>query len=64
MKNNVIVTGASGFVGSNLVKYLLHKEFQISVIVREDSDLSNLEDIINEIQVAKTNKIKLFRGIL
>ena len=51
MKNKVIVTGASGFVGSNLVKYLLHKEFQISVIVREDSDLSNLEDIINEIQV-------------
>jgi nucleoside-diphosphate-sugar epimerase len=51
MKKKVIVTGASGFVGSNLVKYLLHKEFQISVIVREDSDLSNLEDIINQIEV-------------
>lgn len=51
MNKKIIVTGATGFVGSNLVKYLLNKEFQIAVIVREDSNLSNLEGVINDIEI-------------
>ena len=51
MNKKIIVTGATGFVGSNLVKFLLNKEFEIAVIVREDSNLSNLEGIINDIEI-------------
>ena len=51
MNIKIIVTGATGFVGSNLVKFLLNKEFEIAVIVREDSNLSNLEGIINDIEI-------------
>jgi nucleoside-diphosphate-sugar epimerase len=51
MNKKIIVTGATGFVGSNLVKYLLNKDFQIAVIVREDSNLSNLEGVINDIEI-------------
>lgn len=51
MNKKVIVTGATGFVGSNLVKFLLNKDYQISVIVREDSNLTNLEGLINNIEV-------------
>ena len=51
MNKKVIVTGASGFIGRNLVNYLLHKKFQILVIARENTNLLNLEDIIDEIEV-------------
>lgn len=50
MMQNIIITGATGFVGSNLVKFLLKKDFKIYVILRQDSDLANLTDI-NEIEV-------------
>ena len=57
--NKVVVTGATGFVGSNLVKYLLKKEFKIAIIVREDSNLSNLDEVISEIEIFKyDNEIK------
>jgi len=51
----VVITGATGFVGSSLVKYLLKKEFKIAVIVREDSNLFNLNGVINNIEIFKYN---------
>lgn len=48
---NIVVTGATGFVGSNLVRFLLKKNFKIYVILRTDSDLANLTDIIEEIEI-------------
>jgi nucleoside-diphosphate-sugar epimerase len=49
--NNVIVTGATGFVGSNLVRYLVRKDIKVHVIVREDSELKILGAVISEIEV-------------
>lgn len=48
---NIVVTGATGFVGSNLVRFLLNKDFKIYVIIRADSDLSNLTDIEGHIEI-------------
>ena len=53
--NRVIVSGATGFVGSNLVKYLLKKKFNVAIIIREDSNLSNLDGVINEVEIFKYN---------
>jgi len=53
--SKVVVTGATGFVGSNLVKYLLKKGFKIAVIVREDSNFSNLDEVINDIEIFNYN---------
>lgn len=53
MNKQIIVTGATGFVGSNLVKYMLIKGFKISIIIRKNSDLSNLKGICNEIEIFK-----------
>lgn len=48
---NIVVTGATGFVGSNLVRFLLKKDFKIYVILRTDSDLLNLTDIAGDIEI-------------
>lgn len=36
----VIITGGTGFIGSNLVKELIMLDFEINLIVREKSDIS------------------------
>lgn len=51
MKNDIcVVTGATGFVGSHLVDYLLAKDYEVRIITREGSDLK----WINK------NKVKIF----
>jgi nucleoside-diphosphate-sugar epimerase len=38
----ILVTGATGFIGQNLVKVLLDKNYEIHCIVRGNSDISNM----------------------
>lgn len=45
MKKRVIVTGATGFVGSHLVNALLEKGYEVFVISRLESDFSSLKKI-------------------
>ena len=61
MNKNIVITGGTGFVGSNLAKYLLKKEFKIFLITRVNSKFSNLEKIIDDVEVFSydNNLIKL-----
>ena len=43
MKKRVVVTGATGFVGSHLVNALLEKGYEVFVIIRLESDFSSLK---------------------
>lgn len=38
----ILVTGATGFIGQNLVKVLLDKNYEVHCIVRADSNTSNI----------------------
>ncbi|NBO31984.1 MAG: NAD-dependent epimerase/dehydratase family protein [Cyanobacteria bacterium LVE1205-1] len=49
MSNQVFVTGATGFIGSNLVRLLLDCGHQVRVLVRPGSRLDNLENLAVEI---------------
>jgi len=40
---NVLITGANGFIGSNLCRYFLGKEYNVYGLVRKTSDLHFLE---------------------
>ena len=40
-----LVTGANGFTGSYLTKHLLEKGYEVKVLVRKKSNLSNLEGL-------------------
>lgn len=38
----ILVTGATGFIGQNLVKVLLDKKYEVHCVVRANSDTSNI----------------------
>jgi len=40
-----LVTGATGFIGSNLVKELLKRDYKVTCLARKTSDLRSLEDL-------------------
>lgn len=42
----ILVTGATGFIGQNLVKVLLDKNYEVHCIVRVDSNTSNISQNI------------------
>jgi nucleoside-diphosphate-sugar epimerase len=48
---SVIVTGATGFIGSNLVFALIRKGFDVHILVRDTSDLSILGNIVESCTV-------------
>lgn len=50
-KPSVLVTGATGYVGSNLVRALVEQGWQVSVVVRMGSKLDVLGSLLNEISV-------------
>jgi nucleoside-diphosphate-sugar epimerase len=50
-KNKILVTGASGFIGSHLVKELIAKKQRPVVILRKKSNLWRLQNILNKIDI-------------
>lgn len=48
--DTVIVTGATGFIGSNLTKRLVREGYDVAIITREESDLTNIEDVLDKIE--------------
>jgi nucleoside-diphosphate-sugar epimerase len=52
----VIVTGATGFIGSNLVKKLISLNYKVGIIARETSNLKNLNSIETKLEIFRINK--------
>jgi nucleoside-diphosphate-sugar epimerase len=55
MKKKALVTGATGFVGSNLVRGLLNNTWQVDVIARPSSSLEMLSGIEEKVGVHRFN---------
>ena len=58
----VLVTGASGFIGSNLTRNLIKTEDQINILVREKSNLWRINDVLSDCNV-HTADLSDFEGI-
>jgi nucleoside-diphosphate-sugar epimerase len=51
MNKTAIITGGTGFVGSNLCRKLLSLNWDIHLITRKESKYNNIDDIINKINI-------------
>ncbi len=56
MVKKILITGANGFLGSSITKLAIKKGYKVNVLVRKDSDLTNLK--------SNFSKIKLYYGDL
>ncbi|MGI5876483.1 MAG: NAD-dependent epimerase/dehydratase family protein, partial [Dethiobacteria bacterium] len=52
---NILVTGASGFIGSHLAQRMVEENARVSVLVRKTSDLWRLANIKDEIAIYKAD---------
>ena len=51
----VLVTGASGFIGSNLARRLLQEQANVHLLIREQSDLWRLEGIVDQVHLHRVD---------
>ncbi len=50
-----LVTGADGFAGSHLVEYLLAQGWEVAVLVRPESNLSNLHSVLQNLRIERAD---------
>lgn len=55
MQKSCLITGATGFVGSNLARKLVGKNWKVTIICRVSSKLDNLDDIKDKIEIFRYN---------
>ncbi len=51
MNKKILVTGATGFIGSSLVKKLAATDDEVFILVRRSSDLTSLRDVLDKIRI-------------
>jgi len=51
MMKKVLVTGGAGFIGSHLINKLLDKNYDVSIIKREETNIWRIKDIMDKIIV-------------
>ena len=47
----ILVTGAAGFIGANLVRFLVSKGLKVNIIIRKNSNIWRIKDIIRKTNV-------------
>lgn len=59
MKKTVLVTGGTGFIGNQLVKHLLKRNYQVIILKRSFSDTSRIQDCLSQITAYDIDKCNI-----
>ena len=49
----ILLTGAAGFVGSHVLRALVHRGAQVTAVVRPGADLSRIEDVVPHVAIVE-----------
>ncbi|WP_295768797.1 NAD-dependent epimerase/dehydratase family protein [uncultured Mucilaginibacter sp.] len=55
--NSILLTGATGFVGSHILRKLVKLNFKVSIVIRHSSSLWRIEDLKNDVSVYYTDEV-------
>ena len=61
-KIEILITGATGFVGSQILRRFANKNIKTNIIIRKSSNIWRIRDIINKTnyyEVDITNRLKI-----
>jgi len=58
MKETILVTGATGFLGSHLVHALVSADYQVVALRRDSSDCWRISDVVDKIKFYYINEIE------
>jgi len=64
MKKTVLITGATGFLGSHLVKYLLENGYQVVILKRSFSKIDRLISVLDKLICYDLDKCNLSQPFL
>jgi len=56
MRFKGVITGATGYIGSNLLRYLLKYDWEIYIIAQPEFGYSNIEDVKDQIKIIEYDK--------
>lgn len=54
----ILITGGTGYLGSNLVKKLLQLDYDITIVTRSSSNYSRLEEVISKVNIINFENIE------
>lgn len=55
--NNILMTGATGFLGSNLLRELIKQRYEVTILKRSSSNISGIKDLIGSVKSFNLDKI-------
>jgi CDP-paratose synthetase len=59
MKKTILMSGATGFLGSNILKILLKRNYKVVILKRSFSDVWRIKDIIKEVKYFNLGEISI-----
>ena len=56
IENSILLTGATGFLGSHLLENFLKNNYKVGVVLRSDSDVWRIREFLNDIVIFNIEK--------
>ncbi|MBZ4036533.1 NAD-dependent epimerase/dehydratase [Flavobacterium sp. 17A] len=60
MSNHILITGGTGYLGSHIIKELLSKNYEVSVLIREKSSTKRLDSCAGKLKFIDITNLEAF----